>query len=63
MNYSNDPESLSSFVKKKVKLAEGADFEEQWERVICPTIEMKYITIRCNLNNEICKAYTEIEKS
>ena len=33
------------------------NFREQWERVICPTIQMKYVTIRCNLNNEVRKAY------
>ena len=57
MNYSNKPESLSPFVRKKMQLVEGADFRESWERVICPTIQMKNVTIRCNLNNEICMAY------
>ena len=32
-------------------------FKDQWERVICPKIQMKYVTIRCNLNNETRKAY------
>ncbi len=53
MNYSNKSESLLSFVQKKMQLAEGADSRETWERVICPTIQMRYITI----NNEIHKAY------
>ena len=53
MNYSNKSESLLSFVQKKMQLAEGADLRETWERVICPTIQMRYITI----NNEIHKAY------
>ena len=57
INYSDDPQSLSSFVKRKVQLAEGADFQEQWERVICPTIQMKYVSIRCNMNSKIRKAY------
>ncbi len=51
MNYSNKPESLLSLVRKKIQLAEGADYRESWERVIC------YVTIRCNLNNDIHKAY------
>jgi hypothetical protein len=57
MIYSNKPESLSSFVRKKIRLAEAADYRESWERVICLTIQTKYDTIRCNLNNDICKAY------
>ena len=32
-------------------------FKDQWDRAICPTIQMKYVTIRCNLNNEVRKAY------
>ncbi len=39
------------FVQRKVKIPEGADYKDQWERVICPTIQAKYFTIRCNLNN------------
>jgi hypothetical protein len=38
MNYSSKPESLLSFVRKKIQLAEGADYRESWERVRCPTI-------------------------
>ncbi len=37
------------------------DFKGLWERVISPTIQMKYVTVRCNLNNEVRKA--EILKS
>jgi hypothetical protein len=33
------------------------EYVEIWERVICPTIQMKYVTIRCNLNNAVQKAY------
>jgi hypothetical protein len=36
---------------------EGAEYKGQWERVICPTIQAKYVTIRCNLNNEIRRTY------
>ncbi len=28
------------------------DYKGLWERVISPTIQMKYVTVRCNLNNE-----------
>ncbi len=37
--------------------SEGANYKDQFERVICPTIHTKYVTIRCNLNNEIQKTY------
>ncbi len=57
MTYSKSSESLSLFVQKKMRLAEGVDCRELWERVICPTIQMKYVSIRCNLNNKVCKIY------
>jgi hypothetical protein len=41
----------STFVQGKVKIPEGAEYKDQWERVIRPTIQAKYATMRCNLNN------------
>jgi hypothetical protein len=55
MEYDDSPDSLSSFVQGKVKIPEGVDYKDQWERVICPTIHTKYVTIRCNLNNKFKK--------
>ena len=57
MEYDDRPESLSLFVQGKVKFPEGAEYKDQWEKVICPTIQAKYVTIRCNLNNETQKTY------
>ena len=57
MEYSNDDKSLSCFVRKKMKMEEVEDFQGAWERVICPTIQNKYVVIRCNLNNDVRKAY------
>jgi hypothetical protein len=57
MEYDNGLNSLSLFLQGKVKIPEGADYRDQWERVICPKIQMKYITIMCNLNNEVQKTY------
>ncbi len=57
MEYDNGLESLSSFVQGKVNIPEGVEAKDQWERWICPTIHTKYVTIRCNLNNEIQKTY------
>jgi hypothetical protein len=53
MEYDNGQESFSTFVQGKVKIPEGAEYKDQWERVICPTIQANYAIIRCNLNNEI----------
>jgi hypothetical protein len=57
MEYDNGLESLSMFAQGKIKISEGAEYKDQWERVIYPTIQAKYVTIRCNLNNEIQRAY------
>ena len=57
MEHSDKNESLSSFVRRKMKIEQVDDFMGLWERAICPTIQMKYVTIRCNLNNEVQKAY------
>ena len=50
-------DSLSSLVKRKVKVPEGADYEDIWDRVIVPTIRLKYINIKCNLNNALTAVY------
>jgi hypothetical protein len=57
--------SLSSFVSTKVNdqnphmriVTTGTKFEYQWERIYVPVIRSKYQSIRCNLNNDIWKAY------
>jgi hypothetical protein len=53
MEYEEEQDSFSTFVQRKIQIPEGAEYKDQWERVICPTIQAKYVTIRCNLNNEI----------
>ncbi len=53
MDYDKEQDSFSTFVQGKVQIPEGAEYKDQWERVICLTIQAKYVTIRCNLNNEI----------
>jgi hypothetical protein len=57
MDYDKGQDSFSTFVQGKVQIPEGADYKDQWERVICPTIQAKYVSIRCNLNNEIQRTY------
>ncbi len=57
MEYEDGPESLSTFVQGKVKIPEGAEYKDQWERVICPTIQAKYVTIRGQLNVNCVGSY------
>jgi hypothetical protein len=57
MEYDKGQDSFSTFVQGKVQIPEGVEYKDQWERVICQTIQAKYVTIRCNLNNEIRRAY------
>ena len=54
---SEDKKSLSSFVQRKLCLEEFGDdeYKDMWNRVLCPTINSKYATIRNNLNNEVRK--------
>ncbi len=53
----NRSDSLLSLVKQKVAILERADYKGLWEGVVIPTIWLKYINTKCNLNNEIKKAY------
>jgi hypothetical protein len=57
MDYDKGQDSFSTFVQRKVQIPEGAASKDQWERVICPTIQAKYVSIRFNLNNEIQRTY------
>ena len=57
MKYSTDRDSLPSFVQRKMNMTDVDDYETMWERVIRPTMQQKYVTVRCNLNNKIRKAY------
>ncbi len=53
MEYDEGQDSFLTFVQGKVQIPEVGEYKDQWERVICPTIQAKYVTIRCNLNHEI----------
>jgi hypothetical protein len=57
MDYDKGQDSFSTFVQGKVQIPEGAEYKDQWERVIPPTIQVKHVSIRCNLNNEIQRTY------
>ena len=57
MDYDEGQDSFSTFVQGKIQIPEGAEYKDQWERVICPTIQAKYVTIRCILNSEVQRTY------
>jgi len=57
-NYEPDKKnSLSSMCLRKLSLPEGSDTADIWERVIMPSIQMKYINIKGNMNNDLKKIY------
>ena len=57
-NYERDKRnSLSSMCLRRLSLPEGSDTKDIWERVIVPTIQMKYVNIKGNMNNDIKKIY------
>ena len=50
--------SPSNFVRKGIKIPEGAEFRDIWDRVIIPSICLKYKNMRCtNINNDGRSAY------
>ena len=49
--------SLSSMCLRRLSLPEGSDTEDIWERVIVPSIQMKYVNIKGNMNNDLKKIY------
>lgn len=57
MEYSEDKDSLSLVVWRKLKLNIDDDYMDLWNRVIRPTINAKYVHIRSNLSNEVRKVY------
>ena len=49
--------SLSSMCLRRLSLPEGSDTEDIWERVIVPSIQMKYVNIKGNMNNDLKKIH------
>ena len=49
--------SLSSLVKRKVKIPRNYTLGDAWNRIITPTIAKKYADMRCSINNDVCVAY------
>ena len=49
--------SLSNFVRKGINISEGADYRDIWDRVIVPSICLKYTNMKCITNNDVRSAY------
>ncbi len=56
------PMSLYSLCMQKLKIPKGLDKRDNWERVIVPSIRMKYSNMKCNLNNDIKLIYLSMMK-
>ena len=60
-NYQPDKKnSLSSMCLCRLLLPEGSNTDDIWERVIVPSIQMKYINIKGNMNNDLKKIYMSV---
>ena len=42
---------------RKLSLPEESNADDIWERVIVPSIQMKYVNIKGNMNNDLKKIY------
>jgi hypothetical protein len=59
------PERLTSLYllcMQKLKILEGADKRDIWERVIVLSIRIKYTSMKCNLKNDIKEIYLSMMK-
>ena len=56
----NMKHSLSSMCLRRLSLPEASDMEDIWIRVIVPSIQMKYINIKGNMNNDLKNIYMSV---
>ncbi len=49
--------SLSSMCFANSHFPEGSEMDDIWERVIVPLMQMKYVNIKGNMNNDLKKIY------
>ena len=52
-----DKKSLYSVCMRHLKIPQGSEPRDIWERVIVPSIARKYQNMKCNLNNDIKAIY------
>ena len=58
MEYSTSRKRLCAMVFKHCPVPAGGDREDQWTRIVAPTMAKKYDHMRCNINNDVRKALT-----
>jgi hypothetical protein len=51
------PKGLAEGSYTGFKIPERADYCDIWERVICPSIRLKYTNLRCTINGDVRTAY------
>jgi hypothetical protein len=56
-NYADKKNSFYSLCMRHLKIPEGADKKDIWDRVILPSVMRKYQHMKCNLNNDIKSLY------
>ena len=61
--HENSRSSLFSLVKRNITMPEAANYQSIQERVTAPTIWLKYINMKCNLNKEIQDAFKSERKN
>ena len=54
---SSSTTNFAALVKRHVKVAEGVSFGDEWRRIMIDAIIRKYTDMRCNVNNNIRKAF------
>ena len=57
MDYSESRQSLTMTILRHCPVPGGQDKKDTWDRVIAPTLAKKYADMRCNINNEVRKAF------
>jgi hypothetical protein len=60
MEYDDRQECFSTCVQGKVTIPEGAEYKDQWESIICPIIQAKYVSISCNLSTMRFEEHTRV---
>jgi hypothetical protein len=57
MDYSESRKGLPRIIFQYCPIPAGANKVDMWNRVVAPTVAKKYANMRCNINNEVKKAF------
>ena len=56
-----DKKSLYSVCMRHLKIPQGSEPKDIWERVIVPSIARKYQNMKCNLNGDVKALYMSMK--